>query len=65
MLQIKYIRCFSIRNFTVCWFKSDFLKKNFASINFHGLDKSKHFAGTNFGDFVRKPRKPQKLVPLR
>ena len=63
MLQIKYIKCVSIviRNFTVCWFKSDFLKKNFAGINFRGLDKSKHFAGTNFRDFVRKP---QKLVPL-
>ena len=64
MLQIKYIKCVSIviRNFTVCCFKSDFLKKNFAGINFCGLDKSKHFAGTNFRDFVRKP---QKLVPLR
>ena len=64
MLQIKYIKCVSIviRNFTVCWFKSDFLKKNFAGINFHGLDESKHFTGTNFLDFVRKP---QKLVPLR
>ena len=47
-----------------CW-KSDFLKKNFAVINFRGLDKSKHFAGTNFHDFVLKPRKPRKLVPLR
>ena len=34
-----------------------FLKKNFAGINFRGLDKSKHFAGTNFCDFVRKPQK--------
>ena len=62
MLQIKYIRCVSIRNFTVCWFKSDFLKKNFVGINFRGLDKSKHFVGINFRDLVRKPRK---LVPLR
>ena len=64
MLQIKYIKCVSIviRNFTVCWFKSDVLKENFAGINFRGLDKSKRFAGINFRDFVRKPRK---LVPLR
>ena len=39
-----------------------FLKKNFEGINFCGLDKSKHFAGTNFRDFVRKP---QKLVPAK
>ena len=67
MLQIKYIKCVSmvIRNFTVCWFKSDFLKKNFAGINFRGLDKSKHFAGTNFRDFVQKPRKARKLVPAK
>ena len=39
-----------------------FLKKNFVGINFRGLDKSKHFAGTNFRDFVRKPRK---LVPAK
>ena len=67
MLQIKYIKCVSIviRNFTVCWFKSDFLKKNFAGINFRGLDKSKHFAGTNFRDFVQKPPKPRKLVPAK
>ena len=44
-----------------CW-KSDFLKKNLAGINFCGLDKSKHFVGTNFRDFVRKPRK---LVPAK
>ena len=31
-------------------------------INFRSLDKSKHFAGTNFRDFVRKP---QKLVPVK
>ena len=42
-----------------------FLKENFAGINFRGLDKSKRFAGINFRDFVRKPRKPRKLVPLR
>ena len=41
--------------------KSDFLKKNFAGINFRSLDKSKHFAGTNLRDFVWKPRK---LGPL-
>ena len=29
------------------------------------MDKSKHFAGTHFRDFVRKPWKPRKLVPLR
>ena len=54
MSQIKYIKCVSlvIRNFTVSWFKSDFLKKSFAGINFHGFDKSKHFAGTNFRDLV-------------
>ena len=64
MLQIKYMKCVSIviRNFTVCWFKSNFLKKNFAGINFRGLDKSKHFAGTNFRNFVRKLRK---LVPAK
>ena len=64
MLQIKYIKFVSIiiRNFTVCWFKSNFLKKNFAGINFRSLDKSKHLVGTNFRDFVRKPRK---LVPTK
>ena len=57
LLQIKYIKCVSIviRNFTICWFKFDFLKKNFEGINFCSLDKSKHFAGTNFRDLVRKP----------
>ena len=42
--------------------KSNFLKKKFAGINFCGLDKSKHFAGTNIRDFVRKP---PKLVPAK
>ena len=46
--------------FAVCPFK-DF----FAGINFRGLDKSKHFAATNFRDLVRNPRQSQKLVPAK
>ena len=42
-----------------------FLKKNFAGINFRSSDKCKHLTGKNFRDFVRKPRKPRKLVPAK
>ena len=37
----------------------------FASINFRGFNKIEYFAGTNFCDFGQKPRKAQKLIPVK
>ena len=42
-----------------------FLSVFFARINFCGFNKIEYFADTNFRDFGQKPRKAQKLVPLR